>query len=190
MGPYPQQLRFWVRTTQRLPPRHNAPTLLHCPHDLDASIIAHTHNSTQLTDTSVPTLQLFFATFTAINYCHQLSSSIILHHSSFSYTPFHVTDDPIQFCFFQLFLQLLPLLHPIHVSVHFYFSIFTTQFPILSLTQHGFEKIPSFLLSSFFILLFLLYPKFRSIRSVQLGVPIFSSSSLSLYSCCLRLPSS
>ena len=113
------------------------------------------------------------------------SSSIIIHHL-FSYTPFHVTDDPIEFQFFQLFpstvvvLDPFRLLHPIHVAIHFYFLTFNRQFPLLFNYTTWFQKFHPSYLVVFFVLLLLLYPKIGSIRSIQFGVPHFSSSSLSL----------
>ena len=89
----------------------------------------------------------FFATFSSINYCHQLiifNHHHITYHSS--YTPFHVTDDPIEFQLFQFFpstvvvLDPFRLLHPMHVSVHIYFLTFNRQFPLFSITRPGFKN--------------------------------------------------
>ena len=54
------------------------------------------------------------------------------------------------FLFFFVLHCPFRLLHSIHVSVHFYISIY---FPLLSLTQHGFEKFhPCYLVVFFFVL--------------------------------------
>ena len=155
--------------TQRLPRR-------------DASINWHTpHNPTQHTDASLPTLHNFFSQHflpsnTVINYHHPSSS----HHSSFLLYPFHVTDDPIEFQIFQIFPTTVVLrwpfrlLHPIHVSVHFYFLTFNRQFPLLSLTRPGFKKFhPSYLVVffSFYFSYFTL--KLDQFDPFNLGYPTF-----------------
>ena len=127
---------------------------------------------------------IFFAT-PSINYCHQL-----LHHHQSSITPIPpstLLTTPLNFKFSNFFRQLLSsLVHSACCTPYTFQFTFTFSLSIgnsLYFQLHDLvSKIPSFLLSLFFVLLLLLYPKIGSIWSIQFWVPHFSSSSLSLYS--------
>ena len=56
------------------------------------------------------------------------------------------------------------LLHPIHITIHFYFLTFNRQFPLLSLTQLGFEKFHP----SYSVVLFSFHPSYRTLSLNQL----------------------
>ena len=79
-------------------------TLLNCTttYPDDSTHPSSTDHTTHFNDTSVPTWQLFFATYFSINYCELIIIFHQHHHPSFwPHTPFHVTDDPKEFQFFQ-----------------------------------------------------------------------------------------
>ena len=151
-----------------------------------------THPSTdQLTSSQASTMTLPYPLYNF--FLNNLYCQLLNHHhpssspSSFSYTPFHVTDDPIEFHFSNFFRQLLSsLVHSACCTPYTFQFTFTFSFSIGNSLYFQLDdlvsKIPFFLLSRFFRSTSPTYPKIGSIRSIQFGVPHFSSSSLSLCS--------
>ena len=126
-----------------------------------------THRSTDTHHTTLPNtlthpypLYNFFAT-PSINYCHQLP-----HHHQSSITPIPpstLLTTPLNFNFSNFFRQLLSsLVHSACCTPYTFQFTFTFSLSIgnsLYFQLHDLvSKIPSFLLSLFFVLLLLLYP--------------------------------
>ena len=154
-------------------------TLLNCTTTCpDDSTHPSSLNTTHTSMTHPYPLDNFFSqhslpSTTVINHHHP--SSYITHY--FSYTPFHVTDDSIQFHFFQLFPLTVVLhcsfrlFHSIHGSVQFYLCDFHCYVSILSLTQLDLEKFtPCDLL--FFVVL---HCPFRLLHPIHVSVQFYFS---------------
>ena len=144
----------------------NPTVLSQYPNDLTHQS-SHTHNFTQHTDTSVPTLQFFRNTLQ--NYCHQLRH----HHPSSSITYFPIPPStllttPLNFNFSNFFRQLSSsLVHSACCTPYTFQFTFTFSFSIGNSLYFQLDdlvsKIPFFLLSRFFRSTSPTYPKLGSI---------------------------